>query len=326
MSRRKDLPEIKNGELVQPENVELNTEPADSNASIDEQSDTPVVLSEEDLKIAKDFVENRRREAKVIADFKAYTSSVKFVSNEPEAETVPDFETEVRQLEKEIDERIEKLNKLKGDTIIIRSKTSVDDFKSELNLKLSDKSKDIIDFIRSSGFPVSYVYELLLASTKRNHNLLHILDVAGVIPSTNMLEAHKSTDTHGVRFYLFEDDVFHLGREVKKVLTGAPSTISKIETELNEQTVNTKTASVDAPVSDAPVDAINPSHYGHTPGVDNPYEVIKIIEHFNLGFCIGNVIKYLLRSGKKEGNPPVQDHKKAAWYLNRHISQLESEK
>jgi hypothetical protein len=78
------------------------------------------------------------------------------------------------------------------------------------------------------------------------------------------------------------------------------------------------------PVAETPQsDAINPSHYGFTPGVDNPYEVIKIIEHFNLDFCTANILKYLLRSGKKAGNPPIQDHKKALWYLNRRIKQLE---
>jgi hypothetical protein len=44
-------------------------------------------------------------------------------------------------------------------------------------------------------------------------------------------------------------------------------------------------------------DAVNhPSHYG---GADNPYEAIKVIEAWSLGFCLGNAIKYISRAGKK---------------------------
>ena len=33
----------------------------------------------------------------------------------------------------------------------------------------------------------------------------------------------------------------------------------------------------------------HPAHYG---GADNPYEAIKVIEAWGLGFCLGNTIKY----------------------------------
>lgn len=59
----------------------------------------------------------------------------------------------------------------------------------------------------------------------------------------------------------------------------------------------------------------HPAHYG---GADNVYEVINIIEHYNLGFCDGNVLKYLLRWRAKGG---IEDLHKAAWYLNRFIQQ-----
>ncbi len=60
----------------------------------------------------------------------------------------------------------------------------------------------------------------------------------------------------------------------------------------------------------------NPLHYG---GADNPYEAIKVIEAWALGFCLGNVVKYIARADHK-GNR-VQDLQKAAWYLNREIEQ-----
>lgn len=58
----------------------------------------------------------------------------------------------------------------------------------------------------------------------------------------------------------------------------------------------------------------HPAHYG---GADNPYEAIKVIEAWQLGFCLGNVVKYIARADHK--GVSVQDLRKAAWYLNREI-------
>jgi len=58
----------------------------------------------------------------------------------------------------------------------------------------------------------------------------------------------------------------------------------------------------------------HPKHYG---GKDNPYEAIKVIEAWNLNFNLGNVIKYISRSGKKD--EVKQDLEKALWYLKREI-------
>lgn len=65
----------------------------------------------------------------------------------------------------------------------------------------------------------------------------------------------------------------------------------------------------------------HPAHYGG----DTTYETIKVIEAWGLdkSFCLGNAIKYISRAGKK-GNP-LEDLKKAAWYLNREIQSLEAD-
>lgn len=63
----------------------------------------------------------------------------------------------------------------------------------------------------------------------------------------------------------------------------------------------------------------HPSHYG---GKDNTYEAIKVIEAHNLGFHLGNALKYILRTGKKPGVDPIEDLKKARWYIDRQIQQL----
>ncbi len=57
----------------------------------------------------------------------------------------------------------------------------------------------------------------------------------------------------------------------------------------------------------------HPSHYG---GVNNVYEVIKVLENWLTheqftGFLIGNVIKYVARAEHKGG---IIDHEKAQWY------------
>lgn len=64
----------------------------------------------------------------------------------------------------------------------------------------------------------------------------------------------------------------------------------------------------------------HPEYYG---GKGNPYEAIKVIENWQLGFNLGNTVKYISRAGKK--GPALEDLKKAAWYLNREIANLESE-
>jgi len=63
----------------------------------------------------------------------------------------------------------------------------------------------------------------------------------------------------------------------------------------------------------------HPDHYG---GENNPYEAIKVIEAWKLGFSLGNAVKYISRAGKKGSR--VEDLKKAAWYINREIERLEN--
>jgi hypothetical protein len=60
-------------------------------------------------------------------------------------------------------------------------------------------------------------------------------------------------------------------------------------------------------------DKSNPSHYKNT------VTPIDIIEMYDLNFSLGNVIKYTLRAGKKEGESDLDDLNKALWYLNREI-------
>lgn len=60
-------------------------------------------------------------------------------------------------------------------------------------------------------------------------------------------------------------------------------------------------------------EAVNhPSHYNF-----GQYEVIDVIQAYDLSFCTGNALKYLARAGKK--GDEVEDLKKAHFYLNRAV-------
>jgi hypothetical protein len=65
----------------------------------------------------------------------------------------------------------------------------------------------------------------------------------------------------------------------------------------------------------------HPNHYG---GKENPYEAIKVIDAWGLGFALGNTVKYISRAGKKDKTKDLEDLKKALWYLQHHINQLEN--
>jgi hypothetical protein len=66
-------------------------------------------------------------------------------------------------------------------------------------------------------------------------------------------------------------------------------------------------------------DPVNhPPHYGG----DTVYEAIKVIEAWQLGFRLGNVLKYIRRNGDKGDR--LQNLQKARWYLDREIQHLET--
>ena len=66
------------------------------------------------------------------------------------------------------------------------------------------------------------------------------------------------------------------------------------------------------------MDNVNhPSYYA-----DGKIEVIEFIKDKNFGYCLGNAIKYISRSGKKSKETEIQDLQKAIWYINRRIQEL----
>lgn len=71
--------------------------------------------------------------------------------------------------------------------------------------------------------------------------------------------------------------------------------------------------------SESPWAVINwPSHYNSDPSGIQP---IQITQH--MSFCLGNVVKYVMRAKYK--GKEIEDLKKAQYYLNKEIERLEGE-
>jgi hypothetical protein len=143
-----------------------------------------------------------------------------------------------------------------------------------------------------------------------------------IIKSLKHPTANKPTDSDKPINYTY----------TKTTYTIPVEEITKIT--VNDIKNNLKTVPADGNVKEIPpktptslytpgYNPVRPKHYG---GEENPFEPIKIIEHYDLNFYLGNVMKYVIRAGKKDPNTELEDLKKAQFYLNRHIEWLERQK
>tara|TARA_R110001592_G_scaffold103023_2_gene290316 strand:+ start:298 stop:555 length:258 start_codon:yes stop_codon:yes gene_type:complete len=66
-------------------------------------------------------------------------------------------------------------------------------------------------------------------------------------------------------------------------------------------------------------ETIEPSYYS---GTKYGYSARKVVEDFELSYNLGTAVSYLLRSGKKEGNPAEQDIQKAINHLHFELDNL----
>lgn len=69
-------------------------------------------------------------------------------------------------------------------------------------------------------------------------------------------------------------------------------------------------------------DRVNhPSHYNK-----GKIEVIEFIEDQQLGYHLGNAVKYICRAGHKDPAKIIEDLEKSIWYTRRQIEKLKAEK
>jgi len=111
-----------------------------------------------------------------------------------------------------------------------------------------------------------------------------------------------------------EYDIYfrHTGHDGEKYYTNCWKTLGHTEIHYSDFIMNIEAAKESDPI--AQPDMVNhPKHYN----VEG-FEVIDIIEAFNLNFAMGSALKYLLRAERK-GNK-VQDLQKAIWCIQREIN------
>ena len=63
----------------------------------------------------------------------------------------------------------------------------------------------------------------------------------------------------------------------------------------------------------------HPAHYNA-----GKIEVIEALEDWGLDFHSANAVKYIARAGKKDPTKEIEDLRKAVWYINRKIENLEA--
>ena len=80
-------------------------------------------------------------------------------------------------------------------------------------------------------------------------------------------------------------------------------------------------------IDDKNTNVDHPSHYNQ-----GKIEVIDYILDQDLGFCLGNAVKYISRAGKKQDfagqdqkEKTIEDLSKAIWYIKKHIEALSAE-
>lgn len=91
----------------------------------------------------------------------------------------------------------------------------------------------------------------------------------------------------------------------------ATETLAKLKAR-DECLLGKKVESVDLSSISSAVE--HPDHYQ-----GNGYEVLDIIEDFGLNFNLGNVLKYVLRAGRKNSDLKKEDLEKALFYLTREV-------
>lgn len=101
------------------------------------------------------------------------------------------------------------------------------------------------------------------------------------------------------------------------------------EEAMEEKTVTEVTeaphrADIDTVVTPAVITVPTPDMVNHPPHyTDGGIETLDFIEAKGLGYCLGSVVKYVSRAGKKDPAKKLEDLKKAQFFLNRYIAREE---
>jgi hypothetical protein len=67
----------------------------------------------------------------------------------------------------------------------------------------------------------------------------------------------------------------------------------------------------------------SPGHGGWYIAKNEKFEALDVIQQFDLGYEKGNALEYLLRAGKKPDISEIEDLRKAIFYLQERIRQID---
>lgn len=73
------------------------------------------------------------------------------------------------------------------------------------------------------------------------------------------------------------------------------------------------------PTAEPVTESVDPKWYRQF----GQFEPVNVVEAWGLGWHLGSVVSYIARAGHKTEDP-LLDLKKARWFLDRHIKNLES--
>ena len=104
---------------------------------------------------------------------------------------------------------------------------------------------------------------------------------------------------------------------IKNKVSGILFEVSREEIEMGAKPIENQKEEISMEKTNVSNAVEHPSYY------QGKIEVIDFIEDKGLGFSLGNCIKYIARAGKKNPEKLLEDLKKARWYLDREIKNME---
>jgi hypothetical protein len=108
--------------------------------------------------------------------------------------------------------------------------------------------------------------------------------------------------------------------------SGDPFNFDSLDFELVENELDTDPYELDTDprnfVTPPTPTVLKPNHYAiEVKGVK--FDVIDLIQALDIGFELGNALKYIIRAGKKQDNPTAQDLSKAMECIRRRVDFME---
>ena len=115
---------------------------------------------------------------------------------------------------------------------------------------------------------------------------------------------------------IFENHAMAKGYFESKIYEGVLAKIENVPCGTIEDIYGKESLKLDGSTIQLKEMVNHPKHYN-----TGKYEVIDVIEDWNLNFALGNAVKYIARCNYKENK--LQDLKKALWYLQHEIDKIE---